>query len=62
MKKQLQKLRLSKETLRNLSEDQMEGAVGGVTTLCSGTSSGPGCTGTLWSDCHCGSQACSANC
>jgi hypothetical protein len=40
MKKQIEKkLRLSKETLRNLSERELLDAVGGATTTCSGTTS-----------------------
>jgi hypothetical protein len=35
---------------------------GGVTTLCGGTSSSPSCSCTMWSDCHCGSDACTAYC
>lgn len=40
MKKQLQKrLQLSKETLRNLSERELQGVAGGATTTCGGTTS-----------------------
>lgn len=38
MKKQItSKLHLSKETLRNLSERDLQGAVGGATWRCTGT-------------------------
>lgn len=62
MKKKLEKLRLSKNTLRNLNDSQLEGAVGGATTLCGGTSSSSGCTSTLFSDCRCASDACTSAC
>jgi len=46
MKKKLnERLSLSKETLRNLSEREMEGVVGGLTRLCTATD-GAGCTDT----------------
>ena len=61
MKKQLgMKLSLSKETLRNLSERELAGAVGGATTTCCGTTSG--CT--YASECHCQTDTCTqlSNC
>jgi len=51
------KLKLSMETLRNLTDPELRGAAGGATAACSGTSSGSGCTDTLVSDCHCASHA-----
>ncbi|HRC87075.1 MAG TPA: class I lanthipeptide [Thermoanaerobaculia bacterium] len=54
MKKQItKKLTLSKETLRNLSERELEGVVGGATrTLCSGGTSSC-CTDTCFRTCDC---------
>lgn len=51
MKKQInQKLALSKATLRNLSERELGGVVGGVTQLCSGGTSSC-CTDTCGNWC-----------
>ena len=61
MKKLNKKLRINKDTLRNLSDSQLEGVGGGATTLCGGTSSSSGCTSTMFSDCHCATDACSTN-
>lgn len=63
MKKQLRKrLSLSKETLRNLSEREMSGVVGGITQTCCNSCS-DGCD-TQLSDCRCPSQFCTelSNC
>ena len=59
MKKRTEnKLKLSTETLRHLNASALREAAGGGTTEgWGGTSSGSGCTGTLASDCHCGSHA-----
>lgn len=63
MKKQLgKKLALSKETLRNLSDHQLEGVAGGVTQGCASTSSSGNCTGTIVSDCHCPTDHCTQFC
>jgi hypothetical protein len=58
MKKQLKKLSLSKETLRNLSGHEMKGVVGGVTNTCCNSSGGTvdTCTPT------CNTRWCSADC
>jgi hypothetical protein len=51
MKKQItQKLQLSKETLRHLSERDLKGAIGGATV---------GCGETGLSDCTCPTVSCS---
>lgn len=60
MKKRLEKkLSLNKETLRNLSEREMQDVVGGATRLCSGTSSS--CTYDTCVTCECGTTT-SLNC
>ena len=51
MKKKMKKLRLSKETLRNLNPAYLEAAVGGATFACTvgctlDCSAAPGCQGT----------------
>lgn len=58
MKKQVKRLSLSKETLRNLSERDMQNVAGGGTTTCSGGSSS--CTDTC-ATCECGTLT-SLNC
>lgn len=57
MKKRIEKkLSFSKETLRNLSERDMNGVAGGATTTCGGTTSDT-CTNDT-----CASCACSVGC
>ena len=61
MKKQItKKLRLSKETLRNLSERDLQAAVGGVTTRCqpSGLSDCQACPTETCSDGSCSTFRC----
>lgn len=58
MKKQLKKLSLSKETLRNLSGHEMQGVVGGVTASCCNSS---GETGDTCPSCYC-SERCTSLC
>jgi len=56
MKKQItKKLSLSKETLRNLSEREMVGVVGGFSRTCCNS-----CTD--WSDCSCPTDTCTDTC
>lgn len=52
MKKRIEKkLSFSKETLRNLSERDLEGAAGGATTTCGGTTSDT-CTNDTCASCN----------
>jgi hypothetical protein len=59
MKKRTEnKLKLSTETLRRLTRVELQDAMGGGTAGdWGGTSSDAGCTGTLATDCHCGSKS-----
>ncbi|HKH48853.1 MAG TPA: hypothetical protein VKM72_29655 [Thermoanaerobaculia bacterium] len=59
MKKRTEnKLKLSTETLRTLAGLELQRAEGGGTTGdWGGTSSASACTGTLFSDCHCGATS-----
>ncbi len=61
MKKQIaRKISLSKDTLRNLSEREMQDAVGGVTLRCSGGTSSC-CTDTC-ATCECTSPCTTGGC
>ena len=57
MNKQLKKLSLSKETLRNLSGHELKGVVGGVTISCCNSSD----ISDTCPSCRC-SAFCTANC
>ena len=53
MKKKTRKLTLNRETLKNLSSDQLRGAAGGVTQRCTQLcSNGTNCASYCVSDCE----------